>query len=118
MGNVLNKIQDRLNSQLGPGGGSSCASRSLRKSSGCSDFTSPLPDPEAVSPDGTSPEQLSQQKRANCIFVVREINSWDDREAGVSVVWFGGGIMAAIGRLDKMDVLYRHPTTPSLSSAK
>ena len=47
-----------------------------------------------------------------------EINSWDDREAGVSVVGFGGGIMAAIGRLDKMDVLYRHPTTPSLSSAK
>ena len=38
--------------------------------------------------------------------MVREINSWDDREAGVSVVWFGGGIMAAIGRLDKMDVLY------------
>ena len=38
--------------------------------------------------------------------MVREINSWDDREAGVSVVGFGGGIMAAIGRLDKMDVLY------------
>merc|ERR1719422_1667936 len=56
MGDVLNKRQDRLNSQLGPGGGSSCASRSLRKSSGCSDFTSPLPDPEAVSPDGTSPD--------------------------------------------------------------
>ena len=78
----------------------------MRKSSGCSDFTSPLPDPEAVSPECASPEQLSQQKRTNCIFVVREINSWDDREAGVSVIWFGGGIMAAIGRLDKMDVLY------------
>ena len=90
----------------------------MRKSSGCSDFTSPLPDPEAVSPEGTSPEQLSQQRRTNSIFVVREINSWDDREAGVSVVGFGGGIMAAIGRLDKMDVLYRHPTTPSLSSAR
>ena len=50
--------------------------------------------------------------------MVREINSWDDREAGVSVVGFGGGIMAAIGRLDKMDVLYRHPTTHSLSSAR
>ena len=90
----------------------------MRKSSGCSDFTSPLPDPEAVSPDGTSPEQLSQQKRTICIFVVREINSWDDREAGVSVVGFGGGIMAAIGRLDKMDVLYRRATTSSLSTVR
>ena len=48
--------------------------------------------------------------------MVREINSWDDREAGVSVVGFGGGIMAAIGRLDKMDVL--HIRLTSLSTAR